>query len=52
MAKEQPKYTIIRTDLWASVEALELTLKGYADNGLNVQEEVLKLVDLGYIKIN
>lgn len=52
MAKEQPKYTIIRTDLWASIEALEATLKSYADNGLNVEEEVQKLVESGYIKIN
>lgn len=52
MSKEQPKYTIIRTDLWANLEALEATLKGYTDNGLNVEEEIKKLVDLGYIKIN
>jgi hypothetical protein len=47
-----PKYTILRSDLFADIKALEATLADYKEKGLDVQEEIKKLVNLGYIKVN
>ena len=44
------QYTIIRTDLFADQEALAKVLSDYHAQGLNVEEEIQKLIDLGYIK--
>jgi hypothetical protein len=46
----ESKYTIIRTDLFADQEALKTVLEDYKAGGLNVEDEIQKLIDLGYIK--
>jgi hypothetical protein len=53
MAKTQEtQYTILRTDLYEDQKALEAVLEDYKEKGLNVEEEVKKLISLGYIKKN
>lgn len=46
------QYTTIRTDLFPTQEILESCLEDYKAKGLDVQEEIKKLIDLGYIKEN
>jgi hypothetical protein len=42
-------YKILRKDLLANQGELEALLKQYEADGLNVDEEVAKLINLGYI---
>lgn len=47
----EAKYIILRKDLFPSQEALEKQLKLCVDNGLNLEEEIRKLINSGYIEL-
>lgn len=46
------KYTILRKDLYPTEEALIKVFEQYKTDGLDVEEEIKKLIDLGDIAEN
>ena len=50
MSQDKAQYKIIRTDLFPTEADLEKLLDSYKQAGLDVKEEIKKLIALGYIK--
>lgn len=50
MANKEDKFIIIRTDLFADQKALQETLADWKAKGLDLNQEIEKLINLGYIK--
>jgi hypothetical protein len=48
---KKTQYNILRTDLFPTIKDLEILLTIYSTNGLDVEVEIAKLIDSGYIAV-